>query len=531
MKKIKYIILTLVIIIAFNGCTKSFDELNTDPTNLTEASIDLTTIGLVFAQSQHSAMLSTPIGPVSFYPWRFQISQSLFSDIYAQYFATTAANFDSDKHVIVGGWNAAIWDGFYSHSAPQLKFFEEFTAANDLPIENAIAKVWKTFAYHRMTDFYGPIPFSQFGNGETSVAYDSQESIYRAAFTTLDEAVAVLKANSSGTTILGNNDGIYGGSAEKWLKFANTLRLRLALHVKYADPTLAKTEAEKAVADGVIESNADNALLATNPSSKNGYNVITAWGEFRMSAAMESVLKGYDDPRMPVYYSPAANGDSDGDGIPYEGMRNGQSKADKGNAALDFNGSNSDMGSQWLPAALADGTPIKVLRAAESYFLRAEGALEGWNMGGTAKDLYESGIAMSLEENGVPNNSYTMSTNTPAPVGDINNTPALSDIPVKFDEGGSNERKLEQIITQKWLALYPDSWEAWVDVRRTGYPKLYARLNSDNPNVPVDMVMRRLTYVAPEYENNSEAVNAAVASPEMAGGDKGSTKLWWDKKN
>ena len=530
MKNIKYIILLLTITFAFSGCTEDFDELNTDPTNLTETSINLTTIGLVFSQSQHSAMLHLPIGPVSFYPWRFQTSQSLFSDIYVQYFATTAANFDSDKNVIVGGWNAATWGGFYSDCAPQLKFFEEFTAENELPVENAIAKVWKTFAYNRITDFYGPIPFSQFGNGETSVPYDSQESIYKAAFTTLDEAVEVLKANFTSTTILGNNDGIYNGNVENWLKFANTLRLRLAIHIKYAEPALAKTEAEKAVADGVIESNVANAFLATNTSSKNGYNVITAWGEFRMSAAMESVLKGFNDPRMPVYYTPATNGDSDGDGIPYEGMRNGQSKGDKGNATLDFNGSNSNMGTQWLPDALADGTPIKVMRAAEAYFLRAEGALEGWNMGGTTQELYENGITMSLDEHGVTNAGYVTSAKIPAAVGDVHNTPALSNIPVKFDTGGSTERKLEQIMTQKWLALYPDSWESWTDIRRTGYPKLYDRLNSDNPDVPTNMVMRRVTFVTSEYDNNTDAVNAAITLPEMSGGDKGSTKLWWDKK-
>ncbi len=528
MNTIKYIILLLTITLGFSGCTEDFDEINTDPTNLTEANIDLTTIGLVFTQSQHSAMLHIPFGGRN--PWRFQISQSLFSDIYVQYFATTAANFDSDKNVIVGGWNALIWDGFYSYCAPQLKFFEEFTAENELPVENAIAKVWKTFAYNRMTTFYGPIPFSEFGNGETSVAYDSQESIYKAAFTTLDDAVAVLKANTGSTTILGDNDGIYNGNAEKWLKFANTLRLRLAIHIKYVEPALAQSEAEKAVLDGVIESNADNALLATNAITKNSYNVMTRWGEFRMSAAMESVLKGYDDPRMPVFFTPAANGDSDGDGIPYEGLRNGQSKADKSNAALDFNGSNSDMGAQWLPDALGEGTPIRVMRAAETYFLRAEGALEGWNMGGTAQELYESGITMSLDEYGVTNAAYPSSTKTPAPVGDVHNTPALSDIPIKFDTGGSKESQLEQVITQKWIALYPDSWEAWNDVRRTGYPKLYDRLNSDNLDVPTNMTMRRLTFVTTEYDNNTDAVNQALKLPEMAGGDKGSTKLWWDKK-
>lgn len=528
MNTIKHLILLLTITLGFSGCTKDFDEINTDPTNLIEANIDLATIGLVFTQSQHSAMLHVPFGGRN--PFRFQLSQSLFSDIYVQYFATTAADFDSDRNVIVGSWNSSIWEGFYSYCAPQLKFFEEFTAENELPVENAIAKVWKTFAYNRITTFYGPIPFSEFGNGETSVAYDSQESIYKAAFTTLDDAVAVLKANTGSTTILGDNDGIYNGDTEKWLKFANTLRLRLAIHIKYIEPALAQAEAEKAVLAGVIESNADNALLATNAITKNSYNVMTRWGEFRMSAAMESVLKGYDDPRMPVYFSPAANGDSDGDGILYEGLLNGQSKADKSNTELDFNGSNSDMGAQWLPDALGEGTPIRVMRTAEAYFLRAEGAIEGWNMGGTAQELYERGITMSLDEYGVTNDAYSSSTKTPAPVGDVNNTPALSDIPVKFDTGGSKEKQLEQVITQKWIALYPDSWEAWNDVRRTGYPKLYDRLNSDNLDVPTNMIMRRLTFVTAEYDNNTEAVNQALTLPEMVGGDKGSTKLWWDNK-
>ena len=530
MKKINFIIPFIFLSLSFSGCTNDFDELNTDTTVLTSETIDQNTIGRFFTQTQYSALLHTPIGPAQFNPFNFQTAQALFPDLYVQYFATTVNYFPSDTNIIVGGWNGATWAQFYGVSAPQIKFFEDFTAENNLPNENAIGKIWKTFAYNRMTTFYGPIPFSEFGNGQNSVAYDSQESIYRAAFTTLDEVVAVLRNNTSGTTILGSDDGIYGGDSNKWLIFANTLRLRLAIHIKYVEPALAQSEAEKAVADGVMETNADNAYLLTNSDTHNGYNIISQWNEFRMSAAMESVLKGYEDPRMPVYFSPAANGDSDGDGVVYEGLRNGQNITDRGDAALDLAGSNSNMGSRWLVENLADNTPIRVMRAAEAYFLRAEGALDGWSMGGTAESLYQSGIAMSLEENGVTNAAYATSTNTPAPVGDSFSTPALSDIPVKFDLAGSNERKLEQIMTQKWLALYPDSWESWNDVRRTGYPKLYPKLVSANPNIPVDLVMRRLTYVSSEYDTNGEAVAAALGLSEMAGGDKGSTKLWWDKK-
>lgn len=531
MKNIKYILLVLVITFSFNGCTEDFDQLNTDQLSLTEDTIDLTTVGLFFAQSQYSAMAHTPLGPVSWYPWRFQTAQSLFPDLYVQYFATTAPYFESDTNVIVGAWNGFTWESFYSYCAPQIKSFLEFTTENELPVENAIGKVWKVYAYNRTTDFYGPIPFTEYGNGETSVTYDSQETIYKTSFGLLDEAVAVLKANSNGTSILSGSDGIYAGDPGKWLTFANTLRLRMALRIKYVEPALAQSEAEKAVADGVMVANSDNAMLYTNGSdSKNGLNVVTDWSEFRMSAAMESVLKGFDDPRLPEMFSPAANGDGDGDGIPYEGILNGQTVADRSDAGLDFNGSSSNMGFRFLPGQLDAGTPIRVMRAAEAYLLRAEGALAGWNMGGTAQSLYESGINTSLDEWGTTDASYINSSNTPAAVGNRFNTPALSDTSVAYDDSVSTEEQLEQIMTQKWIALYPDSWESWADVRRTGYPVLYSRLLSANPDAPVDFVMRRMTFVSREYELNLDAVNAASALPEMSGGDKGSTKLWWDKK-
>lgn len=528
MKKYKLLILLLCIAPIFQGCTEDFNELNTDKNNLTQDTVDRNTIGLVFAQSVPSALLHLPQGTESFFPFQFQTAQALFPDLYVQYFATTFSGFQSDAHEIIGGWNSFTWSGFYESCAPQLKFFTDFTSENDIPVENAIGKVWTAFAYNRMTTFYGPIPFSEFGSGESSVAYDSQESIYTEHFRMLDEAVAVLQSASS--TALGSNDLIYQGDPNKWYKFANTLRLRLAIQIKDANPTLAQAEAEKAVAAGVITSVSDNAMMTTNnPSNKNAYNVISAWSEFRMSAAMESVLKGFDDPRMPEYFSPAANGDGDGDGIVYEGMRNGQTQEDRADTNIDLVGSNSNVGPRYLPEAVGQNTPYPVMRAAEAYFSRAEGALLGWNMGGSVQELYESGINASLEEWETPNASYITSANTPASVGDSFNTPALSDITVAFDTSGGTEKQLEQVMTQKWLALYPDSWTSWVDVRRTGYPRLYDRIEvspSGEPGVGVSDIMSRLTYVSSEYDTNSDAVNAALALPEMSGGDAGSTKLW-----
>ena len=98
-----------------------------------------------------------------------------------------------------------------------------------------------------------------------------------------------------------------------------------------------------------------------------------------------------------------------------------------------------------------------------------------------------------------------------------------------YDAVGSAERQLEQIITQKWIALYPDSREAWAEKRRTGYPTFYNRLNSDNAKISVDQVPRRVTFTADEFTTNAEAVQEAIDN-KLGGPDDGTTRLWWDKK-
>ena len=521
MKYLKYYIFVLSAIFITNSCTDNFEEINTDPLALTADKVDASLIGLAFAQTQYNTVCGVH--------WVFQISQNLFSDLYCQYFATTQPNFDSDRYTQVGRWADLAWSEFYANAAPNIKFVEDFTAENEgFDVHNAIAKVWKVFGFHRITDYWGPVIYSQFGNGEISVSYDLQEDIYKSFFPILDEAVAVLKSGGNG---FGSNDQIYGGDAAQWLKFANSLRLRLAMRLKYVDPALARTQAEKAITDGVMESNADNAFVSTTNNSPNPINTITNWGEYRMSATMESVLKGYADPRMPIYFSPALDGDSDGDGIPYEGMRNGQSKI---YISADQNRPHSDLGPRFLPAALGDNNPIVVMRAAEIWLLRAEGALEGWSMGATVQQAYEEGIRQSMKEwttaDDAAIDAYISSQNTPVEVGDDYNTPPLTDIPIAYLTGGSKEKQLEQIITQKWLALYPDGWEAWAELRRTKYPVQYDRINSDNPNVGVADIMARMVYVTSEFNTNREEVEAAIASQEIEGADKGSTKVWWDKK-
>ena len=522
MKKLfnKFLLLTSIIIAV--GCTDNFEEINTNPLSLSTAKLAESEVlqGQAFAQAQYTTVMGLH--------WRFQISQSLFSDLWTGYYATTAAGFDSDRFTQVGGWADLAWGSFYGIGAPQLKLVEDLAAENGNTIGEAMAKVVRVNGYHRMTDYWGPIPYSQYGNEELSVPYDTQEDIYTDFFTTLDEASAAL---SAGGSAFASSDRTYGGDASKWKKLSESLRLRLAMRIRFANPALSKTEAEKAFSSGaLITSSADNAYVTTDATNRNPLETITDWGEFRMSATMESILNGFGDPRMAAYFDPAADGDSDGDGSAYEGLQNGQTKVALGDSK---NAGHSDVNVSFRDVAKGGANPaIEIMRASEVHFLLSEAALAGYSVGGTAKSYYESGITVSMNERTTAGaaaiTAYINSSNTPTSF-DGGTTPAVSSTPIAFD-ATDNEKALEQIITQKWIAIFPNGWEAYAETRRTGYPKQYSRVSSENADVAVDEIPRRLVYVASGFSTNGAAVNAAIALPEIGGSDKNNVKLWWDKK-
>src|SRR5690606_35616519 len=261
---------------------------------------------------------------------------------------------------------------------------------------------------------------------------------------------------------------------------------------------------------GVMLTNDDNAGVLSTINSINGLSTWTYINEFRMSAAMNSVLAGFNDPRLGEFFNEAGGRLGGNDG--YKGLRNGLPAAEKADGSI--NDAHSFVDTKWLP--IIDGganLPNVVMSAAEVYFLRAEGALRGWNMGGTAEELYNEGIRVSLEQwtSATPGEitAYINSTATPVPLDDKWNSPAMTDIPVAYQSGADFETQLEQIITQKWIALYPDGREAWAERRRTGYPRGYAIINSLNPDIPATGMMRRLMFTTGEMSTNSAAVDAA----------------------
>lgn len=495
-----------------SGCTKEFPERNTDPTKLT--SLNPSDVKGLFTSAQYAAM---NVGPGVDY----QQAQGMYADTYAQYFAVTQTAFANDRFSIVHQWLRYQWISTYVRSLPPIVNIIKETKTPETKALNAIGRIWKVFTLHRTTDYYGPIPYSKIGVDALEVPYDAQKDIYYDFFKELAEASADLKANL-GQPSFGAQDMIYNGDNSKWLKFANTLRLRLALRISKVDPAKAKIEAEAAVAEGVMTDITQDGYLKVTADRPNSLGRISAWNEFRMSSTMESLMNGYQDPRLSSYFQPAV---SDGK---YRGVRNGMLPAE---IVLPANGYNnaSNVAVRFTPDKM-DTEPMSVIRSGEAYLLRAEGAVNGWNMGGTASDLYAKGIEMSLRTNKITDatviNDFINSSNVPSAPGGYFNTPVLTDIPVKFSTDPVKQR--EQIGTQKWLALFPDGFEAWAEVRRSGYPKRYLHVNSENPDVPANQFVRRIVFLQYDKDRNAAAVKAAEALLGP-GGDKASTPLWWDK--
>jgi hypothetical protein len=278
----------------------------------------------------------------------------------------------------------------------------------------------------------------------------------------------------------------------------------------------------------------------------NGLSTMSDWNEFRMSATMASVLKGYQDPRINQYFLPTVNSGDPTFGVfaNYTGIRNGLTVAEQTipqNLAV----ANSHQGQRWASTNVVVGgtvvgeasytsTPQNVLETAEAYFLRAEGALKGWNMGGSAQSLYESGITNSFAQWGVSAAqaaTYITSTATPIAPGaytEDGTDTAVSNVPIAWSADPTTE--LRQIMTQKWLGLFPDGIEAWADYRRSHVLPLYAVIHSDNPLITntSTQYLRRIPFLLSEKQTNGGAVAAAVSLLGNGNPDTEMTPLWWD---
>ena len=375
------------------------------------------------------------------------------------------------------------------------------------------AQIIRAAAMLRLTDTYGPFPIKDDGS------YASQKDVYYSLLEDLDHATGILgpmvQADPSVTMGVPTKDLVYAGKMAQWVTFANSLKLRMAVRMRFADPAKARAVAEAAVQEGVITANEDNCTIGFAPNGQ--YKTSVEWGDSRACADIESYLTGYNDPRLTLYF---------------KATEKAGPRSVVGCPASATIGDNPTAKQMYSAANVDASTRGVWMTAAEMFFCRAEGALAGWNMGGSAKDLYENGIRASFGQWGAGNVDSYIADAVSQPANYVNVDggygrsayPRVTDVTIAWRDSDTDERKLERIITQKWLALFPCGDEAWNELRRTGYPKVFTLSPA---SVTGAQVPNRVPFDPKEAVNNRDNYQAAVSM--LGGADDYLTKMWWQR--
>lgn len=462
----------------------------------------------------------------------YQFMEAMCGGSYGGYFSETRTGWTEkfSTYNPKSDWLQGAFSTIFTNTYPS---YRTLMNLNDVPVPQAIAKVLRVAIMQRTTDMFGPIPYSKVVvKGEAaalSAPYDSQKDIYTQMFKELEEADKIFAENITlDPAGLKKLDDVYYGNVGQWRKYLHSLQLRMAMRLSYVPEMRdeARRIAEAAVAAGVITDNADNALfhVAENRSAL----CFNSWNDYRVGADIICYMNGYQDPRREKYFTLGKTTNSGGEAKEgYYGMRIGIQPTGVSDDKIIETYSNRRMSTT---------DPYTWMTAAEVAFLRAEGALRGWTMGGNAKDLYEQGITLSFKQHGVSGaETYVADTKlVPTAYADplgVYNTTAPSGITIAWNtdtKADHFEENLERIITQKWIAIYPLGIEAWSEHRRTGYPKMLPidKNKSAYPELTA-IGIRRLQYPASEYSLNGGHVKEAV---QMLGRDNIDIRLWWDCK-
>ncbi len=519
----KKILLLAGLTLSVVSCTKDFEDINKSTYGITDKELERIPNG--GAQIQDANIW---IMPDQENGW--QMGMDLVG-IYSGYCAANNFIDDFNAYTPRASWNEYPYSDTYKHLYPNYNPIKAKTKGDMSKPEFALATIVRCAITQRLTDMYGPLPYSKVNGIDLQVPYDSQKDIY---FSILEE----LKAASEALDKLPANyrrykdyDVIFSGDMHAWAKYARSIMLRMAVRMAKQEPAKAKEYAEYAVAQGVITTNAENALKASNDNPL--FKVSQAWGDSRVSADIVSYMTTFKDPRSDKYFTPvAARG-----GKPF-GFRSGSPM--KAKAASDI--------VKYSAPNLTKTSPIVLFSAAEGAFLRAEGVMNGWNvgLGKDVKALYEEGIRLSFEQWGVDLaglDTYLANADKVGAFVDplnpaLNDANFKSDITVAWDNAnGDKAKELSKIITQKWIAMFPyNTIEAWTEWRRTGYPNLMPSLNNKSAGAVQDITqvdgkdvggMRRLKFGKKDWEQNSSNVEKAVAY--LGGADEYATNLWWAK--
>ena len=505
MKKIAIILFSACGLIGLNACDAGFDEMNVNKT----AAI---AINPVFALNNAVINISPPSTTVQYEVGIVQQMVSPNSGV------LTGANFNQDNR----DYTQATWQRYFRSVIRNT--YDVIATTKDPSRTNLVnmAKILQSYAFLVLTDTYGDIPYTEAGKGYTDQKvypkYDKQQAIYAGIIKDISDAVAALDASKTRETA----DVLFGGDVAKWKKFGNSLLLRIGMRLSKVDATQAQSLVSKALAGGVITSNADNVLILHDANYLNSIGQLlnaTEANNFYLAAPFVDHLKKTNDPRLrsiAVRYVGATSGTQQTparaviDPAVQIGMPFGYDNSS-------ISGPVKTLGlASFYDFSQADRTRMNkttarayLVTASQTNLLLAEAVTRGW-VTGNAKDYYEAGVKAHMAQvSEMDANSVVSSAAVEAylAANPFNSTTAL-----------------EQINTQYWISCFLNGPEAFANFRRTGFPKLSA-----NPfpgkAIKGDFI-NRLTYPNSEISVNSVNVKAAIANQ---GADDLDTKVWWHK--
>lgn len=555
-KKITTIILCTFSSLFFASCMDDLKEMNLDPlrpeyfpSEGTEYKSDIDLADSISAEELENLKKEVSGIESTFKKFTYeglyndyQITTNLTHDIYAGYFANNKPVFHSASpcYRYTDNWSSKRWDHFYQdRSKEYLSLARVFKYVDPELYRNAyyMTRIYYAFLAIQMVDSYGPVPFSAYVRGSqisNNMAYDTEEKVYDMAFRILTQAVDSIKPGESSFTFKDNNDNCYHGDETKWVKFANTLRLRMALRISNVDPERARIEGEAALEaqGGLISSDGDNMKTVPKHAPKElggediggNENVHAMCSFIYMDAVMSKNLElayrdqsNTFDPRCGIcWFRPS----------PLDKLKIGEE------SNKDFNGCEigSDQISRvpdvysvirsnsWESKVLNDSYWFGYSREsvwmsyAETCFLLAEASLRGWK--GTLKspgDYFEDGIRASMKYYKILDRLINKYINGLKIYENPQDNPFLT---------GEKEGMLEQIITQKWIATFPNGNEGWAEFRRTDYPRLRNILNNRASDVMKGKFIKRIRYTDNEYNYNSDNIPIDYARQDQ--------RIWWD---
>jgi hypothetical protein len=411
-----------------------------------------------------------------------------------------------------------------------------FAAGKNINLRQA-TRIIRAFNFARLTDMYGSVPYSEANqgiDGKFFPKYDKQKDIYADVLKELDEATGLISASNPDEGFAAA-DFVYAGDISKWKKWGYSVMLRCAMRISNVDAATAGTYVNKAIAGGVMASNADNFIvnMSNGPSEWVNQNGISramypgdggqAISSF-LSKTLVDFLKGTnpastadDDPRLMIFSGGIINWNSGGytpfpggaDPLNQKGMPNGKDQVMLDNANGGVPVDVQKTFSKMNPLLLDDSDPYMIMNFAEVEFLLAEAKERGiGTVPNTADTYYNAGVKAAMQMYTPWDPSFVVS--------DAKVTAYLTTYPYG---GATVADRLQMIGQQKWASLFMDWFEAWTDWRRSGYPHLTPVVypgNDTNGTIPT-----KLRYPTSEVSGNPNYLTGATVPDKING------VVWW----